>query len=66
MFGKSPAIDYLGFTDTWIVAGVDLACACAFWEDENYHYKKSEEKAGGEAVVRTDFLEDMKKKMEDR
>jgi hypothetical protein len=67
MFAKPPS-SYLGIDpdESWMIMAVDLACAAAYWEDENYHYEKAQEKAGNEAVSIGRALEEMQNKSEDR
>lgn len=49
LFGKAPS-DYFDIEDSYINLSIDLGCALAHLEDENYHYKQSQETAKGEAA----------------
>jgi hypothetical protein len=48
LFGQSPG-QYLGIVDQYLRCAVDLACAAAFWYDENQKYEESKKTAGEEA-----------------
>ena len=62
----SPGRDYLGIEEEWMILSVDLACACAHWEDENSKYAESKENAGREAVEIGQALEQAKQELQDR
>jgi hypothetical protein len=44
----------------------DLACACAFWEDELFQLKESKETAGQEAGEIGQVLETYRKQLNER
>lgn len=66
LYGKSPAFDYLQITDNYLAMAVDLACACAHWEDENFHFEKSQTKAGNEALEIGSVLDQYRKQLGER
>lgn len=66
MYGQSPARDYLGIEETWMILQVDLACSAAVWEDENYKYSEAHKQAQNEASLIGNALEDVKKEYENR
>lgn len=66
LYGKSPAIDYLGLTDPYLIIAVDLACAAAHWEDENQAYKTSNKTAGKEAVDIGRVLDQYRQQLNER
>jgi hypothetical protein len=50
-FAKSPARDYLGILENYMIIAVDLACMLILLEEENYHYNESKKTAGEESVA---------------
>lgn len=42
---------------------LDLACACAHWEDENHQYKKSQETADNQGAAIGHELEQYRKQL---
>lgn len=65
LFGKSPS-DYLEIEDAYTRLAVDLACATVHWEDENRHYKESNNTANGEAAAIGNVLENYRKQLNER
>lgn len=48
LFGWPPH-KYFDLDNDYVNLAIDMACASAHWEDENYHYKQAQEKAKEEA-----------------
>lgn len=65
MFGKAPS-DYFGIDDQYFNLSIDFACMLAHLEDENYHYKKSQEAAQNEAGSIEQVLERFKEESQGR
>jgi hypothetical protein len=66
LYGQTPS-DYFEIVDNQSLnVAINYACAAAFWEDENYHYKKSKETAQNEAGAIDQVLEQATKQMNER
>lgn len=65
LFGKPPS-DYFNTDNQYVNVAINMACACAHWEDENHNYKKSQETAKEEAGSIADVLAKTREEMEGR
>lgn len=67
LFGQSPS-SYFNIQEYEVrwKSAIDLACASAYWEDENYHYLQSKETASNEAGAISDVLDNYKKQLAER
>lgn len=65
-YGLTPS-DYFEIEDNQnLNLAVDLACMLGYFEDENYHYKQSQETAQNEAVSIGQVLEQERERLDGR
>jgi hypothetical protein len=67
-FYGRPASEFLGIDETelWMQNAINLTCMVACFEDENHHYKKSQETAENEAGAIGQVVEEYKRSLENR
>ena len=65
LFGKPPS-EYFNLDNQYINIAIDVGCATAFWEDENYRHKKAKETAQSEAGEIGRVLEEAREEIEGR
>lgn len=66
LYGYPPSNYFEIIDNQQLNAAINLACAIAFWEDENYHYQESQKTAQGEAAEIGNVMEDYRQKLNDR
>lgn len=63
LFGKAPS-DYFELDDQFFNLSIDLACATAYWVDDNHNTKIAKQTAQGEAEQIGSVLEDIRSEMQ--
>lgn len=66
LYGYPPHKYFEIVDNQYLNAGIDLACASGYWEDENYQYKKSQETAQNEAGAIDTVLDEFRKAQSER
>lgn len=66
LYGRS-ACSYFEIIDNpSLNTSIDLACAAAYWEDENYHYQEAQKTAGNEAGAIDGVMDEFRKQQNER
>lgn len=66
MFAMSPARDYFGITDHYMIIAFDLTCMTVFMEHENHYYEQGQKNAQHEAGAIGQYMQEVKDRMSDR